>query len=53
MALLVRIWAVFTEMKGAYGWPSIWRELVARGIHAGKARANEKKMLGEEEGKAA
>jgi transposase InsO family protein len=38
MALLVHIRAVFTEMKGAYGWPRIWRELVARGIHAGKER---------------
>ena len=38
MALLVHIRAVFTEMKGAYGWPRIWRELAARGIHAGKER---------------
>lgn len=38
MALLVHIRAVFTEMKGAYGWPRIWRELAARGVHAGKER---------------
>jgi len=25
-------------MKGAYGWPRLWRELGARGIHAGKER---------------
>ena len=25
-------------MKGAYGWPRIWRELAARGIRAGKER---------------
>jgi transposase InsO family protein len=25
-------------MKGAYGWPRIWRELVARGINVGKER---------------
>ena len=30
--------AVFTEMKGAYGWPRIWRELATRGIRAGKER---------------
>ena len=38
MALLVHIRAVFAEMKGAYGWPRIWRELAARGVHAGKER---------------
>ncbi|NDJ15372.1 MAG: IS3 family transposase [Acidobacteriia bacterium] len=38
MALVVHIRAVFAEMKGAYGWPRIWRELAARGIHAGKER---------------
>ena len=35
-ALAVHIKAVFTEMKGAYGWPLIWRELGARGTSAGK-----------------
>jgi len=25
-------------MKGAYGWPRIWRELSTRGIHTGKER---------------
>ena len=38
MALLVHIKAIFNEMKGAYGWPRIWRELLARGIRAGKER---------------
>ncbi len=38
MALLVHIRAVFIEMKGAYGWPRIWREFGARGIHVGKER---------------
>ena len=31
MALLVHIRAVFTEMKGGYGWLRIWRELVGYG----------------------
>ena len=38
MALLVRIRAVFQEMKGAYGWPRVWRELGQRGVRAGKER---------------
>ena len=38
VALLVHIKAVFGEMKSAYGWPRIWRELQARGIRAGKER---------------
>ena len=42
-ALAVHIKAVFTEMKGAYGWPRIWRELAARGIRAGKERV--RKMM--------
>jgi putative transposase len=23
-------------MNGAYGWPRVWRELLARGVRAGK-----------------
>ena len=38
MALLVHVKAIFNEMKGAYGWPRIWRELSARGIQTGKER---------------
>ena len=38
MALTVHIKSIFAEMKGAYGWPRIWRELQARGIRAGKER---------------
>ncbi len=38
MALLVHVKAIFNEMKGAYGWPRIWRELLARGIQTGKER---------------
>lgn len=37
-ALLVHIKAIFHEMKGAYGWPRVWRELLARGVRAGKER---------------
>jgi putative transposase len=43
VALLVHIKAVFNEMKGAYGWPRIWRELQARGVRAGKERV--RKMM--------
>jgi transposase InsO family protein len=38
VALLVHLKAIFNEMKGAYGWPRIWRELSTRGIHTGKER---------------
>ena len=37
-ALLVHISAVFAENRGAYGWPRIWRQLVAQGIRVGKQR---------------
>jgi len=43
MALLAHIKAIFNEMKGAYGWPRIWRELQDRGIRAGKERV--RKMM--------
>ena len=38
MTLAVHVKAIFAGMKGAYGWPRIWRELQARGIRAGKER---------------
>ena len=37
-ALLVHIKAIHAQSRGSYGWPRIWRELVARGIAVGKAR---------------
>lgn len=37
-ALLTHVRAIFNEMKGAYGWPRLWRELAARGVKAGKER---------------
>ena len=37
-ALLVHIKAIYAEMRGAYGWPRIWKELLARGIRVGKDR---------------
>jgi transposase InsO family protein len=36
--LLAHIRAIFAEMKGAYGWPRMWRELSARGLQVGKER---------------
>ena len=36
----MHIKAVFAEMKGAYGWPRLWRELAARGIRTGKERVH-------------
>ena len=37
-ALLVHIKAIYAESRGGYGWPRIWRELLARGIRVGKQR---------------
>lgn len=37
-ALLVHIKALHAETRGSYGWPRIWRELLARGIRVGKER---------------
>ena len=44
-ALLVHIKSIFYEMKGAYGWPRVWRELLARGVRAGKERVRKLMML--------
>ena len=40
-ALLVHIKANFHETKGAYGWPRVWRELLARGARPGEERVRE------------
>ena len=44
-ALLVNIKAIHAESRGAYGWPRIWRELVARGIPVGKDRVQKLMQL--------
>ena len=40
-ALLVHIKAIHAETRGGYGWPRIWRALLARGIRVGKARVQQ------------
>lgn len=37
-ALLAHIRAIHTEFKGEYGWPRVWKELLARGVRVGKDR---------------
>lgn len=37
-ALLVHIRAIHAEVKGEYGWPKMWKELLARDIRVGKLR---------------
>jgi transposase InsO family protein len=37
-ALLVHIKAIHAHSGGSYGWPRIWKELLARGIRVGKDR---------------
>ena len=44
-ALLVHIKAIHAETRGGYGWPRIWRELVARGIPVGKQRVQKLMQL--------
>ena len=37
-ALLVHIQAVHAQTRSAYGWPRVWRELVAPSVPVGKQR---------------
>jgi putative transposase len=37
-ALLVHVRAIHAQVKGEYGWPRMWKELLARGIRVGKQR---------------
>ena len=37
-ALLVHIKAVHGEVRGEYGWPRVWKELLRRGMRVGKER---------------
>lgn len=44
-ALLVHIRAVHAETKGEYGWPRVWKELLARGVRVGKERVRKLMQL--------
>jgi putative transposase len=44
-ALLVHIRAVHAESKGEYGWPRVWKELLARGVRVGKERVRKLMQL--------
>jgi putative transposase len=37
-ALLANIKAIHAQVKGEYGWPRMWKELIARGVRVGKER---------------
>ncbi|MGF6695841.1 putative transposase [Paraburkholderia sp. MM5496-R1] len=37
-ALLANIKAIHAQVKGEYGWPRMWKELLARGVRVGKER---------------
>ncbi len=37
-ALLAHIKVIHAQVKGEYGWPRMWKELVARGVRVGKER---------------
>ena len=34
----MEIRAVYAEVRGAYGWPRVWRQLKASGVRVGKRR---------------
>jgi putative transposase len=40
-ALLAHIRAIHAEVKGEYGWPRMWKELLGRGIRVGKQRVQQ------------
>lgn len=44
-ALLVHIKAIHAESRGGYGWPRVWKELLARGIRVGKDRVQKLMQL--------
>ncbi len=44
-ALLVHIKAIHAESRGGYGWPRVWKELLARGIRVGKERVQKLMQL--------
>lgn len=37
-ALLANIKAIHAQVKGEYGWPRMWKELLALGVRVGKER---------------
>lgn len=37
-ALLAHIKAIHAQVKGEYGWPRIWKQLLANGVRVGKER---------------
>jgi transposase InsO family protein len=37
-ALLAHIKAIHTQVKGEYGWPRMWKELLTQGVRVGKER---------------
>ena len=42
---LGHIQAIQAETRGGYGWPRIWKELLARGIRLGKLRVQKLMQL--------
>lgn len=44
-ALLVHIKAIHAESRGGYGWPRVWKELLARGVRVGKERVQKLMQL--------
>jgi len=37
-ALLAQVKAIHTQVKGEYGWPRLWKELLTQGVRVDKDR---------------
>ena len=44
-ALVVHIKAIHAELKEEYGWPKMWKELLACGMRVGKVRVRKTMQL--------
>ena len=40
-ALVAHIRAIHAEFKGEYGWPRVWKELLARGVRVPEGRTRD------------
>ena len=49
-ALLAHIRTIHAQVKAEYGWPKVYKELLARGLHVGKERVRKLMQRHEEVG---
>lgn len=44
-ALLAHIKAIHAQVKGEYGWPRMWKELLTHGVRVGKERVRKLSLI--------